>query len=109
MKSNLQFPGLVQELKHRYNAPFVKATIVHPNWVNTALIKDWVDKSLKKHNPALLLPEDVADAIAAAIFSGRSQQVILPKHLSFASQLRALSMWWQEIVRDGTKKMTLSV
>lgn len=105
--------GLTQEIKHRYNAPWIRTTVIHPYWAKTALIKGWTEKSLEKkehNNPLqpLMTPEYVGGAIADAILSGKSQQVILPPHMGIVAATRAWGMWFQELIRDSTRNLTLT-
>lgn len=95
--------GLGQELKHRYNAPQIKTSVVHPIYVNTRLITSWRE-SLRTAKATLLEPETVADAVVAQIVSGRSGQIVLPAWMGPAAGVRGWPDWLQEIVRDGTSK-----
>jgi len=95
--------GLNQELKHRYFAPAVLTTSVHPNWVRTPLVKPW-ENSLKKTKSEVLTPQTVADAIVNQILSCTSGQIIIPTNLDKVSGLRGWTNWLQELVRDGTSK-----
>jgi all-trans-retinol dehydrogenase (NAD+) len=95
--------GLHQELKHRYDAPEVKTSVVHPIYVKTKLIGSYAE-SLAAKNQQLLNPEEVADAVVNQILSGRSGQIYLPSSMSFpAAGIRAFPIWIQELGRDGTK------
>ena len=100
--------GLTQELKHRYNAPFIQTTAVHPYWVQTALINDWEDSLRNIKNP-IMTPEFVAGHIARQIFSGKSGHLILPPSglLNAVSGARGWPKWLQEVVNDQTKRVTV--
>lgn len=108
--------GLTQELKHRYNAPFIRTTCVHPYWVKTALIKNWNEKSLtsKSMGQSLLTPEYVGGKIASAILSGRSSVFQIPDKgieglmMGLAPLARGWPAWAHHIVNDGTSKDTAS-
>jgi all-trans-retinol dehydrogenase (NAD+) len=99
--------GLHQELKHRYDAPEIKTSAVHPIYVNTTLIGSFRDSLAKTHSK-LLDPQMVADAVVSQILSGKSGQVYLPKQMTIAAMIRALPWWVQELGRDGTAKHCLA-
>jgi all-trans-retinol dehydrogenase (NAD+) len=94
--------GLNQELKHRYDAPEIKTTVVHPTYVNTKLVNPYID-SLKKSKALIIEPETVANAVVKQILSGKSGQICLPQWLGAATLARGFPWWLQEVVRDGTK------
>jgi all-trans-retinol dehydrogenase (NAD+) len=95
--------GLHSELKHRYNAPFIKTTVVQPIYVRTALIESW-QTSLKGTKALLIQPSTVARAIVDQIVSGRSGQICLPRWMGIAGSLiRAMPWWMQETIRDDMK------
>lgn len=95
--------GLSQELKHRYNAPGIRNTVVHPNWVKTPLTT--VFKNLDHFYGRQLEPTQVSDAVVKQILSGNSGQVLVPSALNGASFIRGLPNWLQEGTRDNTKDM----
>lgn len=95
--------GLAQELKHRYNAPFIKTSIVHPIYVRTRLITSYAS-SLQRSRAIVIEPETVANAIVKQILSGRSGQIVLPSWMSAASSARGWPAWLQEILRDSTAR-----
>jgi all-trans-retinol dehydrogenase (NAD+) len=95
--------GLNQELKYRYDAPEIKTTIIHPTYVKTTLVGPYRN-SLREAGALVLQPETVANAVISSIINGRSGQVILPKVFSIISLCRGLSHWFQELVRDTTRK-----
>jgi len=94
--------GLVSELKHRYDAPEIKTTCVHPIYVRTNLISTW-QQSLKEKRALVIQPQTVADAIVNQILRGTSDQLFLPSWMSAGTLIRAFPWWLQEIVRDGLK------
>jgi hypothetical protein len=51
-----------------------------------------------------LTPETVAHEIVAAILSGGSRQIILPRKLALTSAIRAFPWWFQELVRGTVKE-----
>ncbi|KAF6791392.1 hypothetical protein CMUS01_16231 [Colletotrichum musicola] len=93
--------GLAQELRHRYKAPKVRTSIIHPTYVRTALI-DKVHRS-GKFKATILEPEDVVDRIFKQVKSGRSGQVYLPDSFSRAVGARAWPNWAQEALRNAHK------
>lgn len=48
----------------------------------------------------VLEPEVVSDAIVAAILSGRSSHIVLPKAYTTVTGIRAWPVWMQQIVRN---------
>ena len=104
-------PGLNQELKHRYNAPFVKTTAVHPFWVKTPLVKDWVENSLNAINYKFLEPEHVGSEMVKAILRGQSGHLILPNSLllNLVSGCRGWAHWLHEAINDAVKDHTKEV
>lgn len=93
--------GLAQELRHRYHAPKVRTSIIHPTYVRTALI-DRVHSS-GKFKALLLEPEHVVHQIFKQIMSGRSGQVYVPKQYSRAAGARGWPHWAQEGLRNAQK------
>ncbi|KAK1853422.1 short-chain dehydrogenase reductase [Colletotrichum chrysophilum] len=93
--------GLAQELRHRYHAPKVRTSIIHPTYVRTALI-DRVHSS-GKFKALLLEPEHVVHQISKQIMSGRSGQVYVPKQYSRAAGARGWPHWAQEGLRNAQK------
>ncbi|KAE9575473.1 hypothetical protein CGMCC3_g8463 [Colletotrichum fructicola] len=97
--------GLAQELRHRYHAPKVRTSIIHPTYVRTALI-DRVHSS-GKFKALLLEPEHVVHQIFKQIMSGRSGQVYVPKQYSRAAGARGWPHWAQEGLRNAQKDVLL--
>lgn len=106
IKPLIFYLGLNQELKHKYAAPNVLTTSIHPNWVRTPLIKCW-EKELKAAGSPLIEPQDVADAILSQIVSAEGGQVFLPKIARNTSLIRGLPNWLQEFVRAQPSKIVL--
>jgi short-subunit dehydrogenase len=94
--------GLGQELKHRYSAPEIKTSIVHPIYVRTPLVTSYAD-SLKRSGAVQIQPETVANAIIKQITSGESGQITLPNWMGTFSGTRGFPWWFQELARDSTK------
>ena len=94
--------GLSQELKHRYKAPNVHSTTIHPSFARTAIVgTKFPENRLGK----LMEPNVVSDAVLKQIFSARGGQIILPERLYFVSMLRAFPNWVQELLRDDKGKL----
>ncbi|KAJ5359621.1 uncharacterized protein N7496_012034 [Penicillium cataractarum] len=91
--------GLTQELKHRYNAPKVRTTIVHPTLTRAPLV-DIITRDEKSRN-FCLEPETVSDAIVDQLYSGESAQLILPGRFKFVSGICGFPSWFQELIRDA--------
>ncbi|KAJ5827837.1 hypothetical protein N7447_004600 [Penicillium robsamsonii] len=90
--------GLRQELKHWYNAPNVRTSVIHPLWVRTPMIKMLTDHEAHLRQP-IMTPQVVSEAICKQILTQTSGQVILPASQSMASLVRAMPAWMQEGVR----------
>lgn len=86
---------LTQELKHRYNCPQVKTSIVYPIWTSTRLTIS-LDDSFRK---TFKDPKDVAKIMVNQIIAAKSGQLVLGPKL--APYVRMFPMWLQEIVRDS--------
>ena len=87
---------LTQELKHRYNCPQIKTSIVYPMWTRTRLIATIQDQ----FGNTLIEPKDVAEIMVKQIIAAKSGQLVLGPKL--APLVRAMPMWLQELIRDGT-------
>lgn len=96
--------GLTQELRHRHKAPNVHTTVVHPNWVKTPLVADYVDH-LERNQGKLLTADGVGGAIVKQILACRGNQLILPPALKPASAIRGFPHWMQERTRDGVSSV----
>ncbi|KAE9966304.1 hypothetical protein BLS_007105 [Venturia inaequalis] len=94
--------GLQQELKHRYNAPEIKTSIVHPIYVKTPLVTSYA-KSLEKSKAVQIDPKVVANAILKQIESGRSGKVVLPAIFAPLANARAWADWVQQLIGDSSK------
>lgn len=90
--------GLTQELKHRYNSPQIKTTIVHPNWTRTRINAPMQDK-LRKRFSKLMEANDVAKVMVQQIINVRSGQLIVGGP-DLARSVRAFPIWLQELIRD---------
>lgn len=95
--------GLRQELKHRYNAPEIMTSVIHPTYVQTKLSEGYW-KSVQSSKTFQLQPEDVADVIVEQVLGGRSGRRLLPAILNAVSGFRGWPLWAQEALRDDLAK-----
>ncbi|KAF4334227.1 short-chain dehydrogenase reductase [Fusarium globosum] len=93
--------GILQELKYVHNAPAVRATVVHPKWVKTAMCEKLIGTGkLGAHVTA----HDVASAVVSQVTSGYGGQLIVPPGMGWTSIVRGLPAWIQEIARDAVSQ-----
>jgi all-trans-retinol dehydrogenase (NAD+) len=92
--------ALASELKHCYKSPNVLTTVVHPNFVDTPLLRD-VNARLDRAGVRLLTPEHISREVVAQIKSRRGGQLIIPSSTSVVSGIRGWPTWVQELLRDG--------
>ncbi|EWG38640.1 hypothetical protein FVEG_01814 [Fusarium verticillioides 7600] len=90
--------GLLQELRHIYKAPLVRASIIHPTWVKTPLIADLIAKG--KMKDTTISAESVADGVVNQLYTGYGAQVIVPNSSAWTSLIRGFPGWIQEGLRD---------
>lgn len=96
--------GLYQELKHRYNAPNVRNTLVNPTWVKTGLTDAF--HSLNHGMSTIELdPDYVANTVIDQVVKNRSAQLYMPSLYGFSAALRGWPNWIQERIRDDTKNI----
>ncbi|KAK2000573.1 short chain dehydrogenase [Colletotrichum falcatum] len=69
--------GLMKELRHRYKAPKVRASVIHLPHVKTAMVEKVKGSGSLKSK--IVKPEPVVDLIFRHIMSGRSGHVHLPE------------------------------
>ena len=100
--------GLNQELKHRYNAPFIKTTAVHPYWVATKMFFNIGKDSLSMAKAPTMTPEYAGKEIAKAVLKGKSGHLILPKdpRLHGVTGARGWAIWLHELMNDSLKDVT---
>lgn len=91
------YEGLTQELKHRYNCPQIKTSIVYPGWTRTRLITPF-EEGIKSVRGPIMEPETVAEIMVKQIIARRSGQVVLGPNM--VASIRALPTWLQELIRD---------
>ncbi|WKT47302.1 Short-chain dehydrogenase/reductase SDR [Fusarium oxysporum f. sp. vasinfectum] len=90
--------GLLQELRHIYKAPLVRASIIHPTWVKTPLIADLIAKG--KMKDTTISAESVADSVVNQLYTGYGAQVVVPNSSAWTSMIRGIPGWIQEGLRD---------
>lgn len=91
--------GLGCEIKNIYKAPGIVTSVVHPDFVRTAMTEPYADR-IERAQPMMQI-SDVANPVLDQIFSGRGGQLCLPKRLTFISTLRGWPHWLQEGLRDA--------
>ena len=97
--------GLSSELRHRYGAPHVKTSIVHPTYVTTRLLQGF-EKELKGNGGVIIGTATVSNAIVRQVLSGRGGRVVVPESMSIAKAIRGMPTWLQEIIRDSVSSHT---
>ncbi|KAI0118238.1 hypothetical protein GGR51DRAFT_207881 [Nemania sp. FL0031] len=97
--------SLTCELRHCHKAPNVLTTVVHPSFVRTPLIKDFVGH-LEQSNLHMLTPDDVAAPIVARIKSRRGGQLMVPGWASPVAGIKSWPIWIQEILQDGLGRLS---
>ncbi|KAL9566526.1 hypothetical protein ACKAV7_009441 [Fusarium commune] len=90
--------GLLQELRHIYKAPLVRASIIHPTWVKTPLIAELIAKG--KMKDTTISAESVADSVVNQLYTGYGAQVVVPNSSAWTSMIRGFPGWIQEGLRD---------
>ncbi|KAJ5715444.1 uncharacterized protein N7483_012625 [Penicillium malachiteum] len=100
--------GLTQELKHFYNAPNVRTTIVHPLWVQTPMVKGFTDYQSTFGQP-VMTPKTVSKRVIDQILFRQGGQIILPTRLSLVSALRGMPISVQEMARSSFSKIVYRV
>ncbi|KAJ1324130.1 all-trans-retinol dehydrogenase (NAD+) [Microdochium nivale] len=95
--------GILQDLKHVYRAPAVRATIVHFTRVKTPMGEKLV---VIGELEAYVTAHDVASAVVNQVTSGYGGQLIVPPTMAWNSMIRAFLTWLQEDLRD---KVTLDL
>ncbi|CAN8102086.1 unnamed protein product [Discula destructiva] len=90
--------GLACEIKNVYKAPGIVTSVVHPDFVRTAMTIPHADR-IERTQPMMTI-DKVADPVLNQIFSGRGAQICVPKHLTVMSTLKGWPNWLQEGLRD---------
>lgn len=100
--------GLTQELRLWYKTKGVRTSVIHPQWVRTAMIQQLSDAGTAFKMP-IMGPEVVSRAIVKQIVRHQSGQVILPTRMTGLSYLRAAPGWLQEVGRGVGSGMLKSL
>ncbi len=95
--------SLTSEIKHVYKSPNVLTTVIHPNFVRTPLVEDFVDR-LERSGVRLLTADQIASEVVAKIKSKRGGQVIVPNSVSAIAGIGSWPAWVQELLRDTIGK-----
>jgi NAD(P)-dependent dehydrogenase (short-subunit alcohol dehydrogenase family) len=94
---------LTGELKHLHKSPNVLTTVVHPNFVRTPLVQDFVNR-LESSGVRLLTADQIASEVVARIKSKRGGQLIVPSSVSPIAGIGGWPAWIQELLRDTVGK-----
>ncbi|CEL09223.1 hypothetical protein ASPCAL12362 [Aspergillus calidoustus] len=100
--------SLSQEIRHLYGARRIRTSIIHPMWVHTPMLDSLLSSGAQFKSPTLA-PESVSAAIIRQLMRGNGGQVIIPASLGFASMLRGLPNWLQEVMRDRSSRQLTSL
>lgn len=90
--------GLTSEIKHLYKARGIKTSVVHPNFVRTAMTAPHAKKI--ERTQKMMSVEDISKPVLKQIFSGRGGQLVLPARLDVLTGIRGWPSWMQEGFRD---------
>ena len=90
--------GLTSEIKHLYKARGIKTSVVHPNFVRTAMTAPHAKKI--ERTQKMMSVEDISKPVLKQIFSGRGGQLVLPARLDVITGIRGWPNWIQEGFRD---------
>lgn len=95
--------SLGTELKHVYNCPQIRTSVIMPGYVATPLHKD--NAFGKETNPLLkaaISADEVATKIEEVILGGTSATVAVPSALSMLTGIRGMPEWMQRRLMDRT-------
>lgn len=90
--------GLTSEIKHLYKARGIKTSVVHPNFVRTAMTAPHANRI--ERTQKMMSVADISKPVLKQIFSGKGGQLILPARLDVLTGLRGWPNWIQEGLRD---------
>lgn len=90
--------GLTCEIKHLHKAPGIKTSVVHPNFVRTAMTVPHAKRI--ERTQKMMTVEDISKPVLQKIFSGRGGQLVLPPRLDIVTGIRGWPSWMQEGLRD---------
>lgn len=90
--------GLTCEIKHLYKARGIKTSVVHPNFVRTAMTVPHATRI--ERTQKMMSVEDISKPVLERVFSGRGGQLVLPARLDVLTGIRGWPSWMQEGLRD---------
>lgn len=94
--------GLSTELKHVYNAPKVRCTVILPATVGTKMFKGLSSPS--DFMFPVLKPEEVAAEIVGALWAGQARHIEMPFMGKLLTPLnKVLPVWWRIGMQDAAK------
>ncbi|KAL5606385.1 hypothetical protein BROUX41_002802 [Berkeleyomyces rouxiae] len=92
------YEGVHTELKHSYNAPAVRLSLIKPSHVQTNMFT-----GIKKvPGMASVTADYVADEIVSVLHRGDSQNKFVPASISFTPWLRVFPEWLRIALQDMT-------
>lgn len=90
--------GLTCEIKHLYKARGIMTSVVHPDFVRTAMTVPHAARIERMQK--MLAVEDISSPVLEQVFSGRGGQLVLPARLDILTGIRGWPNWIQEALRD---------
>lgn len=90
--------GLTCEIKHLHKARGIKTSVVHPNFVRTAMTVPHATRI--ERTQKMMSVEDISNPVLEQVFSGRGGQLVLPARLDIVTGIRGWPSWMQEGLRD---------
>lgn len=95
--------ALSAELAVFHKAPNVLCSIIHPNFVDTPLIKDFMP-GLAHGGVTFLAADHVSEEIVKQIYRKQGAQVSIPAMSGILGGMRGWPTWIQVLIRDGAAK-----
>lgn len=89
--------GLRTELRTIYDAPHVRASVVHPFFATTPMTAKFAS-DITSSGAKMLDPQDVSDAVVKQILSGRGRQIVLGGGFGFMSASRGWPHWLSDLL-----------
>jgi short-subunit dehydrogenase len=93
------YEGLQTELKHTYQAPAVRVSVVNPSAVKTKMF-DGIQSPSNFIMPRLG-PSDVGNLICEIIWGGEAKNLMTPAFAYIAAPARCLPDWLRVGMQDG--------
>ncbi|OAA35725.1 short-chain dehydrogenase/reductase 2 [Beauveria brongniartii RCEF 3172] len=97
------------ELRSFHGADGVMTSVVNPNFVRTPFLDSIEGLKEVQDQIPMLTPEQVADCIAAQIFSRTAGEVNVPSHMGYITGFRGWPHWIQIFARDSMGKAAASI